>query len=322
MRPGAHRELRFSHLALLALVLAMFSVSTPNAAEISCGAPYGYIDAERRTRLLKYYPSGRLPNADTCGSVLIKGPIEIGDSAKFYQRLQKNHPFLYHIYLWSPGGSAPEAIKIGQLIRKALIKTSAPGPIFGGGQIGTTTQSDSGMLFDPNFDSNATASSRSFLCRGKGCHCASACFLIWAAGVERSGNTLGLHRPSTNAPEFANSPPAQASEMYRRIVLAIDQYLSAMEIPRRYIEMMTDTSSIDMRWLTIDEASEMSDVPSIHEWIKSSGCEPLSKLEFERMASPLERDRQVYDSLLRKMLDYGSCSATKLAQSRDAIVLP
>jgi len=76
-----------------------------------------------------------------CFTVLIKGPIAIGDSAKFEQILRQNHPFLEGVQLWSSGGNVIEAIKIGYLIRKAVISTFAPFEDYLGSD-------NSGIIFD------------------------------------------------------------------------------------------------------------------------------------------------------------------------------
>jgi hypothetical protein len=61
-----------------------------------------------------------------CLTVLIKGTIVPGDGAKFVQVLRQSHPSLFHVLLWSSGGSVEEAMKLGRLIRKNLITTEAP----------------------------------------------------------------------------------------------------------------------------------------------------------------------------------------------------
>jgi hypothetical protein len=98
-----------------------------------------------------------------------------------------------------------------------------------------------------------------------GCHCASACFLIWAAGVERGGSALGLHRPSISSTTFANLAPNRASILYRQLLVDLEKYLSDMEVTRRFIDLMTATTSTDMRWLTHHEADPLEEVPSIAE---------------------------------------------------------
>ena len=171
--------------------------------------------------------------------MLIKGELVAGDAAKVAQMIRNNHPFLEHVLLWSSGGSVEQALKIGHYIHSELIETQAPSEMH-------DKLSGAGFLGDPLrvFDLNDK-----FCDEDSACHCASACFLIWAAGYRRAGNALGLHRPSIRSMSFADLPPERASVLYREELSEIDRYLTEIEVPRRYIELMTDTSSNDIRWL-------------------------------------------------------------------------
>jgi hypothetical protein len=108
-----------------------------------------------------------------------------------------------------------------------------------------------------------------YVCNGNSCHCASACFLIWAAGIERHGNSLGLRRPSTRSTNFADLPPDRASALYRTLLAEIGFYLLEMDVPRRFIDVMTDTSSSDIRWLEDAEASFYAEAKIITEFTLS-----------------------------------------------------
>jgi hypothetical protein len=55
---------------------------------------------------------------------------------------------------------------------------------------------------------------------------------------------LGLHRPTIEATAFATLPPDRACVLHRQLLSDIGRYLAEMEIPRRFIEIMTNTSSI------------------------------------------------------------------------------
>ena len=110
------------------------------------------------------------PDYPHINSILIEGLIESGDFLKFKQALT-SQPSPDKVILWSAGGDALEAMKIGRLIRKLRMETEAP-VIF--------RLKDSDKVFcemplegikleqeDPN------------------CSCLSACFLIYAAGIDR-----------------------------------------------------------------------------------------------------------------------------------------
>jgi hypothetical protein len=256
------------------------------------------------------------------GRGIIKGTIVSGDGAKFAQIVRKNHPFLDHVLLWSSGGTVEEALKIGRLIRNGLITTEAPSEL---GDLPT----GKGWFFASTLVPGCPERNRGTAPRGGGCHCASACFLIWAAGVERSGTSLGLHRPTIASTAFANLPPNRASVLYRQLLLDIGKYLTEMDVPRRFIEVMMDTTSTDIRWLNCYEAISVEEVPSIAEWIAAT-CGAMTKSEkgimlrvaietdvMKRNVS--QRDRMLREQLEKKSQEINLCGARKLSKARDAI---
>jgi hypothetical protein len=161
------------------------------------------------------------------------------------------------------------------------------------------------------------------------CHCASACFLIWAAGVQRSGDVLGLHRPTIEATAFAKLPPDRAGVLYRQLLSEIDRYLAEMEIPRQFIEIMTNTSSKEIRWLTYEETDSIGDMPvSIAEWI-ASNCGAMTKSEKDTMSkisadisfpkNVSRQDRMLQERLKTKQIQIRDCTWDKIEMARDAI---
>jgi hypothetical protein len=140
-------------------------------------------------------------------------------------------------------------MKIGRLVRKSMLVTQAP--------VGIGLGDGSGTLF-------STYGMDQF-CNGADCNCTSACFLIWAGGIERDGWAIGVHRPSIKSTSFGNLPPQQASVLYRELLRAIQSYLEEMEVPRRFIEEMIDTPSSKVRLLDTSELNSIQEVPSITE---------------------------------------------------------
>jgi hypothetical protein len=310
-RPGyVTRVVRVGSRCAAALMLtSVFSllllVHHASAAEISCIGK-GYIAGIRWSELI---PSGRTPSSEVCQKAMIKGRIESGDGPKFAEFARNNHPFLVDVMLWSPGGSVEEALKIGRLIRKALITTIAPdtGP--------------NALYFDPvsgllerRPGLGALYGLTSNVCEGADCNCASACFLIWAAGVRRNGSVLGVHRPTISSSGFAALPPDRAAHLYRQLLTEIRGFLNDMEVPHGITEIMSDTASNDIRWLKQNEASAMEMAPSIAEWIASS-CGAMSKSE----ALLSTRDRFLHELLQKKWSDIYWCSFSKFFRARDAI---
>jgi hypothetical protein len=296
------------------LITCGLSVRQGSAAEISCVSTWGQIGDFRQdqTKWEEYYPSGRRPLPSSCTEALLRGEIAVGDFERFRSLLQANQPFLARLMLWSPGGSVDEAMKIGRLVRKSMLVTEAP--------TGKGLGDGSGTLF-------SLMGHR--LCDGADCNCASACFLIWAGGIERHGWAIGLHRPSSKSTSFGNLPSEQASVLYRELLQQIESYLEEMEVPRKFIEIMTVTSSTKVRWLDVSESNLIENVPSIAEWINAScGTDP-----FEREIDDLSRGRtslkdfsarekiewqRLVNRSIDKQDELWRCKADKIDRSRDA----
>ena len=211
------------------------------------------------------------PNKDFCGVALIKGRIVAGDADNVLA-FMKNEPLLWKIQLWSMGGSLIEAIRIGEAVRKLSLTTEAPFEL-GGNRLLTQTSSDAKTLTE--------------ICKGKECLCASACFVIWAGGVERIGTALGIHRPSLEEQYLGSLSIHDAEEQWKKIVQRTKQYLEKMEIPEKYISVMfsTDKNSIyvlgDDRTFDPFSHNGMTGYPiSVDEWVAAS-CDRLSPSEIK-----------------------------------------
>lgn len=285
------------------------------AAEITCldgfkgggpTAPWAGLD---------HWPSGRRPMVGTCYEFLIKGEIQVGDSTKFESLLRSSHPFSRKIKLWSSGGVVEEAMKIGRLVRAALLETEAPSGILfttkGHGRLVTLAS-----ILDP-----AIAP----ICQGPGCHCASACFLIWAAGVDRTGDVVGVHRPSTQSTTFANLPPEKASGLYRQLITEVGRYLENMEVPRAIVERSTITASVDMYWISASQAEAMQRPPSIAEWFAAS-CGALGSADRRTMDVLTSKTKQSFSAqeqtfwttYNRRFREIMTCELKKLHNAKDA----
>jgi hypothetical protein len=311
---------------LFAAATAIFFPPGSHAAEIRCASTWGAA-LSNGVDLLWDLPSGRAASPASCLQILIKGEIVADDSAKFAQLLRSNHPFVHSVILWSSGGSVEAAMEIGRMIRKDLLETTAPIDV-------KDIPDGAGFLSNPKcalcVPSELPDPSMQYLCEGEACHCASACFLIWAAGVSRSGNALGLHRPSIRSTSFGDLPPQRASRLYRLLLGEIDDYLAEMEIPRRYIEIMTDTSSNEMRWLNLAEGQSLTEVPSVVEWLAAT-CGTMSesdvtfwlqvsaKLNRLTPEDVLPQDKMLYEQLSKRFEHIDYCKHTKIDIARDAI---
>lgn len=218
---------RCAPIAALYIFLCLFP-TTGQAAKVSClSTDHGL-------------------TASSCTSLWISGEIESGDSAKLMKHLSDESPKKPKVFLSSRGGDVRAAMEIGRIIRKQGLKVIAPTMDSCG--LGVLTVNSSGKK----------------LCEGNDCVCASACFLLWVAGTDaREGNKIGIHRPS---PSFAGDPIGRAVAIYKKITLRphllgiiseVRAYLAEMQVPDKFIDLMTRTASHDIYWLDADEAASL-----------------------------------------------------------------
>lgn len=181
--------------------------------------------------------------------IQIVGPIETGDDVKFKELLlssiQRGH-LVSNVSIYSPGGKVVPAIKIGRYIRTLSISSVAPHLLpRGGGQLchihnmqGKTTS----VIYDPK---SRRGDSR--------CVCASACFLIWAAGASRLGDALQMHSISMSADEFAQLSPQAAKATYSANQQFVENYLREMGIPELTVARMFSISSDKIEFISASE---------------------------------------------------------------------
>jgi hypothetical protein len=155
-------------------------------------------------------------------AVVIQGEIQEGDFDRLKQFIRKDFRRFHArmIVLASPGGDLLEAIRIGNLIR------STYQPVFVNSKIG---------------------------------RCASACFLIYVAAVERSAvpSAVGIHRPYFFSTESARLSLSDAEKRQRSLDEQVRKYLEDHEVPRYLIERMFSLSSKEIYWLDVNDLARI-----------------------------------------------------------------
>lgn len=154
--------------------------------------------------------------SDGKGVIVLRGTIAANDYERLYNGLydisQNNHITFDAIRLDTGGGNLIAGFKLAMFIRKYNIATVVP------------------------------ANSM----------CASACFLIFAAGRERWADytsKIGVHSVSINGEEDATT--AQGTVIMTR-------YLSNLGVPKGIIGRLVTTKPNDMAWLDKNELDSMS----------------------------------------------------------------
>ena len=147
-------------------------------------------------------------------AVILSGEIKKGDYENLL-RFARKDPHRFHastVVLASSGGNLLEAMRIGTFLRRTY--------------------------------QNAFVSDKI----GK---CASACFLIYVAAVERSAlvPSVGIHRPYFPSSEFDGMSLEEAQTKHRWLMDTIRQYLEEQDVPRYLIERMFSLASTEIYWL-------------------------------------------------------------------------
>jgi ATP-dependent protease ClpP protease subunit len=156
-----------------------------------------------------------LQPADAYGpvSVLIKGQIQAGDFGRFQTfLLQPDHLKAFSNYVWldSTGGNLAEAMKFATLFEK----------------------SSASVVVGPD---------------GK---CYSACFMMFASGVDRwlyPFGELGVHQVSVEFPAGLPTPDKAARNgMVQAVTNNVSAYLASQGIPQTLVTKMQETPASEM----------------------------------------------------------------------------
>jgi hypothetical protein len=195
------------------------------------------------------------------GAVIIKGNIEVGDYQKLRKLVETDEDYFIHsIILFSPGGNVAEAIKIGRLIRALNLETSIPGR-------------------DPELKDllPSDVSKDNYMC-------ASACFLVFVAGVQRTiyfgeEPILGVHRPSLTDDDLIALSADDAIASARQVRALIEGYLKEMDVPEKYSDLMFSVPKEQIRWIgNVDFESDLEGfIPGLKDWINAQ-CEGRANL--------------------------------------------
>jgi len=165
------------------------------------------------------------PAGAPLGGVVIEGSIAPGDFVEFASLVLATKGANV-VWLASPGGNLSEALRIGRLIRQLALEVRAP------------IDRAHPLVYLQDADNNT---------------CASACFFLYVAGVNRQGSVLGIHRPTLPADEYFALGLDGSVAAHRRIEEATVAYLDLMGAPARYAPLMLATSASGMVWLSAED---------------------------------------------------------------------
>src|SRR5262249_565286 len=111
--------------------------------------------------------------------------------------------------------------------------------------------------------------------------CASACFFIYIAGVERHvgwAGRLGGHRPFELESEANKLDVYQATNRNWQVRKMVQGYLKEMDVPEKYVDLIYSIPPSEIRWFTQSEVDSdlQGSVPELKDWI-AARCSPKAK---------------------------------------------
>jgi hypothetical protein len=258
------------------------------------------------------------------GTVVLEGRIEPGDYNKLRDDLVAHReygidlPYCFSatyeegcpeaIYLASPGGDVAEAMKIGRLVRALGWKTMAP----------ITRERDNEIKWYSLLDPKSN-----FMC-------ASACFFIFVAGIDRDQYglgtpLLGIHWPYLPPDRLREITGSQAIASAQSIRTTVESYLKEMNVPTRYSDQMFSVPKEKILWISDDSYDDdfSGFVPSLRDWVDAK-CDDRSDIEKSFWESIKDKpgndltptERSMSDMLMKKMQLQQPCKNMALFELR------
>ena len=138
--------------------------------------------------------------------ITMEGEIKQGDYAAFLP-LVLSTKGANTVFLASPGGDFLEALRVGRLIRRLKMQVWAP------------QLRDLSIVKLDDMANNV---------------CASSCFFIYIAGIKRTGNEIGVHRPYLPKEAYKSMGLTEAEQSYALVEKLVFEYLAEMSVPPGY----------------------------------------------------------------------------------------
>lgn len=205
--------------------------------------------------------------------LLVQGEIVKGDYQKVLNLIKKHRDIPSHISLDSIGGNVLEALKIGTLTRKYLVRS----------------------------DTQKCNSACVFILMGS------------LFENENTNAKYGIHRPKFNPQYFASLNMQEATVKYKRLYDIVSSYMYSMGATKALVDDMFSVPSGSMKFLNNQEFYAMMNTSSqgFFEWITAKCGNGLNKQEqlqlkaFQKNRSQLDKSYFAY--LDAKSNEYFNC---------------
>ena len=200
---------------------------------------------------------------------MIYGELTEGDAETFRALVDlvlRDGLRVHRVRLNSPGGLVDEALAIGDIVRTLKLDTVAPTKI----------------VWDAV--------------------CESACFYIWAAGIDRYGEDIGIHRPYFDPQNFARLSPSNASAEYQKLADLVAGKLEGWGIPNLLVRRMLSASSQQVFPLSPEDFQLLRNDPAFSELLISR-CGEDRPSYTDNASDPFYDECQI--AVLNERLDEG-----------------
>jgi hypothetical protein len=211
----------------------------------------------------------KINNLDEAVDIVIYGELTEGDAQAFRALIDsslRDGTRIHRVRLNSPGGLVDEALAIGDIVRTLKLDTVAP-----------TKMVWEGM-------------------------CESACFYIWAAGIDRYGDDIGIHRPYFDPKLFARLSPGNAATEYKKLADLVAGKLEGWGVPELLVRRMLSASSQQMISLSPEDFQLLRNDPAFSELLISR-CGADRSPSTDNSSDPFYDDCQI--AALNERLDEG-----------------
>jgi len=203
----------------------------------------------------EFYITTLSPDTLSMDSIVIEGGIVKGDYEKFlgalYLSYNRNSSGPSDVCMYTLGGDAIEAMKIGRIIRKLRLSTSAP-----------------------SFNSLHEIVCYEHVPWGlpknnENCNCVSSGFLMWASGIIRYGTALGVHRSFINHEILKDMPEEEAVNYSKLIKSKTGAYLKELGIGESLLEMIDTIPSTEVEYIPNNYYVKFLEgtIPDYQEWV-------------------------------------------------------
>ena len=239
-RPPQRKRLPGS--AALAFALALLDVLVASAPVSADLRPRARLRGEPPIRFVRIV-SGDPACQPNCPEWLsAEGRIGPGAAKQFAEAIERLNGRRLPIFIHSPGGSVPDAIAMGELIRAKGLAVAVARTLI--------TNCPEAAPKCPDGPGKAISG---------GATCASACVLVLAGGVERLAGPvplIGVHQITTLVKEpegLAHLTSTRKLYEQQGIDAEVTDYLAAMGVGEPVMTLARKTPAASVRWLSLAE---------------------------------------------------------------------